>query len=60
VKLAESFGVASERAKTPAELGAAITRGLARGGPTLIDCPVGPLPDPWALVTNPRLTPRKP
>jgi acetolactate synthase-1/2/3 large subunit len=44
VKLAESFGIASERARSPAELGAAITRGFARGGPTLIDCPVGRLP----------------
>jgi acetolactate synthase I/II/III large subunit len=59
VKLGESFGIASERAKSPAELGAAISRGLARGGPTLIDCPVGPLPDPWALVQLPRARPRK-
>ena len=59
VKLGESFGIAAERAKSPAELGAAITRGFARGGPTLIDCPVGPLPDPWALIAQPRLTPRK-
>jgi acetolactate synthase-1/2/3 large subunit len=59
VKLGESFGVASERAKSPGELGAAIRRGFARGGPVLIDCPVGALPDPWGLVTQPRLTPRK-
>jgi acetolactate synthase-1/2/3 large subunit len=59
VKLGEAFGIAAERARSPAELGAAITRGFARGGPTLIDCPVGPLPDPWALITQPRLTPRK-
>jgi len=59
VKLAESFGVASERVKSPAELGAAITRGLARGGPTLIDCPVGEFPDPWKLVALPRVRPRK-
>jgi acetolactate synthase I/II/III large subunit len=59
VKLGESFGLATERAKSPAELGAAITRGLARGGPTLIDCPVGPLPDPWALVALPRVRPSK-
>ncbi len=56
VKLGDSFGIAAERAKSPAELGTAITRGFARGGPTLIDCPVGPLPDPWALITQPRLT----
>ncbi len=59
VKLGESFGIASERAKSPAELGAAITRALKRGGPSLIDCPVGPMPDPWALVTQPRLMPNK-
>jgi len=55
VKLGESFGIASERAKSPTELGAAITRALARGGPSLIDCPVGAMPDPWALVTQPRV-----
>lgn len=54
VKLGESFGIASERVDSPAELGAAISRGLARGGPMLIDCPVGPLPDPWGLVAQPR------
>jgi acetolactate synthase-1/2/3 large subunit len=60
VKLGESFGVAAERVKSPAELGIAISRGLARGGPTLIDCPVGPLPDPWSLVsTLPRARPRR-
>jgi acetolactate synthase-1/2/3 large subunit len=59
VKLGESFGIASERAKSPAELGAAISRGISRGGPTLIDCPVGALPDPWALVALPRARPRK-
>ena len=59
VKLGESFGIASERVKSPAELGAAISRGIAKGGPMLIDCPVGPLPDPWPLVQVPRIRPRK-
>jgi acetolactate synthase-1/2/3 large subunit len=59
VKLGESFGIASERAGSPEELGAALTRAIARGGPTLIDCPVGPLPDPWSLVQVPRIRPRK-
>jgi acetolactate synthase-1/2/3 large subunit len=54
VKLGESFGIAAERVKSPAELGAAISRGLAKGGPMLIDCPVGTLPDPWALIAQPR------
>jgi len=57
VKLGDSFGIAAERVKSPAELGAAITRGFARGGPTLIDCPVGVLPDPWPLVMLPRVRP---
>jgi acetolactate synthase-1/2/3 large subunit len=59
VKLGDSFGIAAERVKSPAELGAAITRGFSRGGPTLIDCPVGVLPDPWPLVTLPGVRPRK-
>ena len=59
VKLGESFGIAAERVKSPAELGAAISRGIAKGGPMLIDCPVGELPDPWPLVQLPRIRPRK-
>jgi acetolactate synthase-1/2/3 large subunit len=57
VKLGESFGLAAERARTPAELESALSRGLARGGPMLIDCPVGTLPDPWPLVMLPRNRP---
>jgi len=59
VKLGESFGIVAERVKSPDELGAAISRGIARGGPTLIDCPVDALPDPWPLVQVPRNRPRK-
>jgi acetolactate synthase I/II/III large subunit len=59
VKLGESFGIAAERVGSPAELGAAISRGLARGGPTLIDCPVGVMPDPWTFVQVPPVRPRK-
>ncbi len=58
VKLGESFGIASEQVKSPEELGVAISRGFARGGPVLIDCPVGPLPDPWPLVALPRIRPK--
>jgi acetolactate synthase I/II/III large subunit len=59
VKLGESFGIASERARSPEELGKAISRGIARGAPTLIDCPVGEFPDPWSLVALMRTRPRK-
>ena len=58
VKLGESFGIASERVQSPEELGVAISRGIARGGPMLIDCPVPQLPDPWPLVQVPRIRPR--
>ena len=59
VKLAESFGVDAVRVSSPDELGAAISRGIAKGAPLLIDCPVGQFPDPWPLVTLPRIRPRK-
>lgn len=54
VKLGESFGLDAVRVSSPEELGAAVARGIAKGGPMLIDCPVGELPDPWKLVTLPR------
>ena len=59
VKLAESFGIDAVRVGSPDELGAAIARGIARGAPLLIDCPVGEFPDPWSLVTLPPIRPRK-
>ena len=59
VKLAESFGLEAVRVKSPEELDNAIARGIAKGNPMLIDCPVGPLPDPWPLVQVPRIRPRK-
>lgn len=59
VKLAESFGIEAVRVASPDELGQAIARGIARGGPMLIDCPVGQLPDPWPLVAVPPIRPRK-
>jgi acetolactate synthase-1/2/3 large subunit len=59
VKLAESFGLDAVRVKSPEELGTAISRGIAKGGPMLIDCPVGQLPDPWPLVQVPRIRPGK-
>lgn len=59
VKLAESFGVDAVRVGSPDELGTAIARGLAKGAPLLIDCPVGQFPDPWPLVTLPPNRPRK-
>lgn len=57
VKMAESFGIDAVRVGSPDELGAAISRGIAKGAPLLIDCPVGQFPDPWSLVTLPRNRP---
>lgn len=59
VKLGESFGIDAMRVNSPEELGTAVARGIARGGPMLIDCPVGQLPDPWKLITLPRNRPRR-
>ena len=51
VKFAESFGAAAERARSPAELRAALRRGFTRrDGPTLIEMPVGPMPSPWEFI----------
>ena len=45
VALAHAFGASGYRAETPRALGEAIDRGLASGLPTVIDVPVGELPD---------------
>jgi acetolactate synthase-1/2/3 large subunit len=56
VRFAESFGAAAERARTPAELRAALARAFKRrDGPTVIEVPVGPLPSPWEFLRLPRL-----
>ncbi len=54
VKYAESFGAAGRRAKTPAELGAALRLAFAAREPTLIEVPVGPMPSPWEFIHMPR------
>ncbi len=57
VKLAESFGAAAFRAKTPDELQAALRTAFAEPGPSLIEVPVGEMPDPWHLINLPRVRP---
>jgi acetolactate synthase-1/2/3 large subunit len=47
---AASFGVAARRADGPEALGHAIRWAMDRGGPTLIEVPVGKMPDPWTLL----------
>lgn len=52
VKLAESFGVCARRATDPAELGQALKAALADDQPTIIEVPVGRMPDPWPLIQS--------
>jgi acetolactate synthase-1/2/3 large subunit len=56
VRYAQSFGAAAERARTPAQLRAALNRAFKRRNePTLIEVPVGPLPSPWEFIHMPRI-----
>ena len=50
MKLADAFGVQGFRVKTSAELERAIGEGFATPGPTLIEYPIGEVPDPWHLI----------
>jgi acetolactate synthase-1/2/3 large subunit len=55
VKYAESFGAAGRRARSPADLGAALKAAIAAREPTLIEVPVGPMPSPWEFIHMPRI-----
>jgi len=59
VRLAEWFGAAGVLAKTPDELKAAIRKGFDEKGPTLIEVPVGEMPNPWHMVMPPPVRPKK-
>ena len=48
--LAEAFGIQGFRVNSPRELKRAITEGFETTGPTLIEYPLGPVPDPWHLI----------
>jgi acetolactate synthase-1/2/3 large subunit len=58
VKLAESFGVTALRAGNPAELEAALRGAFGRNEPTLIEVPVGEMPEPRRFTYLPRVRPR--
>jgi acetolactate synthase-1/2/3 large subunit len=59
VRLAESFGAAGTLAKTPAELKTAILKGFEEKGPTLIEVPVGEMPNPWHFAMAPPVRPKR-
>jgi acetolactate synthase I/II/III large subunit len=50
VKLAESFGVVGRRAETANDLQTAIEESIKANEPTLIEIPVGPMPNPWTAL----------
>lgn len=47
VKYAESFGAQGLRAHSPDALRSCLEQAFKSGGPTVIDVPVGPMPNPW-------------
>jgi acetolactate synthase-1/2/3 large subunit len=55
VRLAESFGLAGERADDPDDLRTALERALARAEPALIEVKLGELPGPWSHIMLPRV-----
>ena len=57
VRLAESFGVGATRATSPAELKSAIGEAFGRSGPSLIEVPMGVMPDPWEWSIGKRVRP---
>ncbi len=58
-KLAESFGAWATRATTPDELKTAIAEAFGQSGPSVIEVPVGVMPDPWAWFLGERIRPAK-
>lgn len=49
-KLADAFGVAGRRAETPAQLRTEIEASMRADEPTLIEVPIGPVPNPWTVL----------
>ena len=54
-KMAESFGIAGARATSPEMLRRELAAALKRRGPSLIEVPVGEMPDPWSTLIMPRI-----
>src|SRR5579862_2816255 len=54
-KMAESYGIAGVRAMSPEALRRELAAALKRRGPTVIEVPVGEMPDPWPTLVMPRV-----
>jgi acetolactate synthase I/II/III large subunit len=50
MKLADSFGIAHERATSAEALRPALKRAIASNEPALIECPVGEMPNPFSIL----------
>jgi len=48
--MADSYGIAGVRATSPDELRRELRAALKRRGPSLIEVPVGEMPDPWPTL----------
>ena len=58
-KMADSYGIAGVRAASPEALGRELAAAFKRGGSTLIEVPVGEMPDPWPTLIMPRIRGRR-
>jgi acetolactate synthase-1/2/3 large subunit len=54
-KMADSYGIAGVRATSPDALRRELKAALKRRGPSLIEVPVGEMPDPWPTLIMPRV-----
>lgn len=54
-KLAESFGVAGLKATSPDALQDRIEEAFKMDAPVLIEVPVGEMPDPWSVLSLPKV-----
>jgi acetolactate synthase-1/2/3 large subunit len=54
-KMAESYGIAGVRAQSPEALRRELAAALKRRGPSLIEVPVGEMPDPWPTLVMSRV-----
>ncbi len=50
VKIADAFGVVGRRTETASGLQTAIEESMKANEPTLIEIPVGPMPNPWRTL----------
>ena len=50
LKLADAFGIAGHRVRSPEELRPVLRAALARRQPAIIEAPVGDMPSPWGIL----------